>query len=324
MRSPRSSPIGKLAKSYGQSSSPYNAAREILSKSTSTLEKYDAGKTFESGLGTFRKFAVRILESYIGWPFRQTAQRRALPVVLGSPYSEQGLIISAITSLTQLGLCSLEEDSFGKVQSNIRELFQLFTTTVENLEAAEKKLLSDIHWTDVEFEEGTQIPEIEVLLKVLRAALQDLIAAFGNYSDAMTLDSRIMRKAREAAVDTRPKKTEKSRSDDSGLGGGAAEPKRAHPSEKEKEREKERERERAASADKGKSRTRQSRKEPEMREQRPEQTRRLPGRENQVPKFGLGTGRSFSAADEFGAFMSGGNPDAGARADAGNREEDVV
>lgn len=207
--------VDEFVKSLGQSSSPYNAAHRIIRK----VESASQHKTITpaGAIDVFREYSIAILKSPIGHLFQQTHQRRALSLVLGSPYGELSMLVNAIKSLKQLALSSLEEDNYGKVQRNVHELLELFTVTVETLEALEEKLLSDIHWTDVEFRDDSEVPAIEVLLQVLRAALSDLITHFADYSDAMSLSSRLMRKAREASVDLR--KTQRKRSAGRGRGG---------------------------------------------------------------------------------------------------------
>jgi len=218
-----------------------------------------------------------ILKSPIGYLFQHTFRRRALSVILGSPHGEVGLTISAIHSLSQLAVQSIQEDPYGKVQRNVREILETFTTTVENVEAVEKKLLSEIDWTDVEFEneDGNDVvDEIEVLLKVLRASLQELIAAFGNYSDAMALDSRVMRKARDAAVDLRKKNKRAEKKSKSNTGGGASKASERKSSRPQRTAERGAEKQKDATTrnerteGRAKENESQGPKQPEMRERR--------------------------------------------------------
>lgn len=298
------SDIGNLARSFGQSSSPYNATKTILDAGAKYAPNLNPDQISSSTIKTWIRSG---LQTPAGQIFRMTHRRRALPIVIGTPYGELDLIISAINSLTQFSVHSLEEDRFGKVQRNIREIFQLFTATVQNIEAVEKKLLSDVHWTDVEFEneDGSDVvPEIETLLKVLRASLQDLIAAFGNYSEAMTLDSRVMRQAREAAVDMRKKRPRRT----GGGGGGGPNPRpprvarvsnrTTQDRQRPQPRENDRERENGAEQQPGNNEREpetgaHGAAEPEMREARPPRRR--------LPATGTGSTNpsSFSAATAF-------------------------
>jgi len=124
-------------------------------------------------------------------------------VVLGSPNGDLSVIVNAIEAITRLAVCSLAEDPYGKVQSDIPTIIRTFTTTVTNLEHFLETL--EVHWSDEDHVPGTEVPEVETLLRVLRDGLQELVAAFGDYDEALRLSKKDMRLARQAAIDKRKK-----------------------------------------------------------------------------------------------------------------------
>ncbi|TAQ83599.1 hypothetical protein B7494_g8076 [Chlorociboria aeruginascens] len=132
---------------------------------------------------------------YIGVLFRQEYRRKVATVVLGSPYGDVGIIVDAVDALTRLAVRSLEEDKYGNVQRDVKNIIQTFTTTVNKLERFEENLPT--HWTDV-YEERRS-PEADIIQAALKGGLNQLIDAFGDYSEDLRLSRTEMRMAREAA-----------------------------------------------------------------------------------------------------------------------------
>jgi nucleoporin NDC1 len=121
-------------------------------------------------------------------------------IVLGSPYGDVGIIVDAIDALTRFSVCSLIEDKYGNVQRDVPLIIRTLTSTVNKLKDFKKN--SKFHWTDVE--KDRVCPEVDAVLIVLKTGLDELISAFGNYSQDLGLSQSEMRKAREAAAGLGP------------------------------------------------------------------------------------------------------------------------
>ncbi|KAK3344172.1 nucleoporin protein Ndc1-Nup [Lasiosphaeria hispida] len=143
----------------------------------------------------FRDLALKILNSAVGWPFRQEYGRRLAHTVLGEPYGEPSLYINATYALSQLAAHSLTEDKYGNVQRDI-------ATTIRSLTAVTKKLDAFIttlstHWTDVEGKKESG--EVRTILDALKESLGLLVREFSPYARDLRLSMTDMRLAREAA-----------------------------------------------------------------------------------------------------------------------------
>ncbi|KAI9873812.1 MAG: hypothetical protein M1830_010584 [Pleopsidium flavum] len=202
--------IGNLTKSYGQSqpTKPFSisesprAKKYLESGKNKILTPQQQQALSPAGLQeTFNSYLMQFLRSPFGQPFRQTLHRRACVVVLGTPYSNLSIIVDAIDSLTRLAICSLTEDSYGRVQADVPVVIRTFVNTIANLEAFKQNL--PVHWTDVEFREqdgARRIEEVDLVISGLRSGLRELVEAFGGYADNLGLGVREMRIARETAA----------------------------------------------------------------------------------------------------------------------------
>ena len=137
-----------------------------------------------------------VLRTSLGKPFRHEYRRVVNCVVLGTPYGDVGIIIDAIGALTRFAVCSLTEDKYGNVQRDVKLIIQSFTKTVNELEMF-KQSLPD-HWTDVE--RRRESPEVDAILYALREGLNELVTAFGDYSEDLRMSQSEMRLARQAAT----------------------------------------------------------------------------------------------------------------------------
>jgi nucleoporin NDC1 len=197
--------VGTFAKSHGQSptsSSP--KALKLLSKAANAnLTPKQEEEVALDGFGALiRDWTIWFLKSNFGWPFRQEYRRKIAMVVLGSPYGDVGIIVDAIDSLTRLAVCSLQEDKYGNVQRDVKKIIQTLTITVTKLEKFKSSL--GVHWTDVEKKQES--PEVDTILAALKGGLNELIGAFGDYSEDLRLSQNEMRLAREAATPAPRKK----------------------------------------------------------------------------------------------------------------------
>ncbi|TVY18304.1 Nucleoporin [Lachnellula arida] len=195
--------VGRFAKRHGQSppKSISPRSKQLLIKAESavlTREQQEA--VSKQGLGGLIKgWFLILVKSSLGWPFRQEYRRRVATVVLGTPYGDVGVIEDAIDALTRLAVCSLAEDKYGNVQKDVKMIIQTFTRAVIVLEGF--KTTIGIHWTDVEHKQES--PEVDTILETLKSGLNELVGAFGDYSQDLRLSQSEMRQAREAATPMR-------------------------------------------------------------------------------------------------------------------------
>ncbi|KAI9815029.1 MAG: hypothetical protein M1827_002872 [Pycnora praestabilis] len=145
-------------------------------------------------------YMLDFLRSPLGVPFHQTLQRRIAAVILGTPYGDLGTILDSIDILTRLAICSLTEDPYGRVQSDVPTIIRTFTSTIPNLESFKRNM--PIHWTDVKYkDEGERsVPEVDIIIASLRGGLRELLKAFGEYAENLGLSMGEMRIARETAT----------------------------------------------------------------------------------------------------------------------------
>ena len=151
---------------------------------------------------------VKFLQTPPGEPFRQTFARRVCAVVFGTPHSRRINIIHASKSLSALCAASLKEDDYGQVASqSIALVIKTYTTTI--LEVEQFVAGSKPSWTDVDFREGSErfgvrgdrrVEAVEVVLGVLRAGLEEVLLAFGEYAGAVGVGRKELREAREAVA----------------------------------------------------------------------------------------------------------------------------
>ena len=195
-----------ISKSLGQST-PRNTSPVIatlMAKAEDAVhtrkQKEDLAK--DGFPAPLRDWAIWFLQTHLGWPFRQEFSRKIANVVLGSPYGDVGMIVDAIDSLTRLAVCSLQEDKYGGVQKDVKKIVQILTATYTKLEKFKTTMKS--HWTDVEKKRESN--EVAAILDALTNGLDQLVEAFGNYSEDLRLSQSEMRLAREAATPARTKR----------------------------------------------------------------------------------------------------------------------
>ncbi|KAL2265743.1 hypothetical protein VTJ83DRAFT_6843 [Remersonia thermophila] len=145
--------------------------------------------------GLLRDKALGLLQSPLGWPFRQHYRRRVARAVLGAPYGEPNLYANAAYALGGLAAHSLHEDKYGHVQRDVAALVRTLTALARRLDAFRAELPA--HWTDVDA--VRECPEADQVRVALRDALRTLVEAFGPYARDLRLTLADMRLAREAA-----------------------------------------------------------------------------------------------------------------------------
>ncbi|KAI1816614.1 nucleoporin protein Ndc1-Nup [Poronia punctata] len=135
----------------------------------------------------------------LGWPligpfFRQNFGRLLSEAVLGSPYAEASLYANAAYALSQLAVCSLNEDIYGNVQRDVPAIIRTFTAVIKKIEKFRDSFPA--HWTDVA--QDRQCAEVTELLTALKDGLAAVIKGFGPYSSDLRLSRMDMRLAQEA------------------------------------------------------------------------------------------------------------------------------
>ncbi|KAF3399894.1 Nucleoporin NDC1 [Penicillium rolfsii] len=218
--------FGSTAKSYGQSPdwtpTARARAREVLDRastamlsperkqkllaSTQELKRLTGGPSTTYKPEDVHPIVVQVLQ----WcrPLRQTYAQRASSIVFGTPDSSLGSIVDAIDSLTRMLIASLDEDQYGKVQTDVPSVVNLFTQTIISLDAFVHQGGLDAHWTDVYFPPSSQpqaqaearkVPEVELVLDTLQSGLRDLLEAFKPYLRDIGVTGKDLRLARETA-----------------------------------------------------------------------------------------------------------------------------
>jgi nucleoporin NDC1 len=150
---------------------------------------------------------TRLLRSPAGHFLRQTYARRLSGIVLGTPTTSLSSIIDSIESLTRLLIASLQEDPYGKVQTDVPGVVRLFTETATTLgKFAHGEL--EVHWSDANFPpssnpaaqaEARRVPDVELVIDTLKGSLKSLLSAFKPYLKDIGLVGKDLRLAKEVA-----------------------------------------------------------------------------------------------------------------------------
>ncbi|KAK4118728.1 hypothetical protein N657DRAFT_605800 [Parathielavia appendiculata] len=190
--------VNQAALAPGQVSQLSPAAKKAVESAKQQLLKMQKDATgTDDTQGLFRDWAVKVLHSAAGWPFRQHYRRRLAHAVLGEPYGEPSLYVNAACAVSQLALHSLREDKYGNVQRDVAAIVRALTGVAKKLESFGGDAGLATHWTDVEGKR--ECPEVDEVLSALRDALARLIEAFGPYARDLRLSLTDVRLAREAA-----------------------------------------------------------------------------------------------------------------------------
>ena len=202
--------FGSMAKSYGESPQPPKTLK-FLESQRAEGEKYlgvarqkllteDQQQSWSSSglLAQCNVHLIRFLQSWFGYPFRQTFQRRVCVVVLGSPFSELSPIIDSVNALTALAVASLTEDNYGRVAKDVALLIRAFVSVIQSVEGFVERLPA--HWTDVDFSDSDRrVKEVDLVVGSMKAGLKEMVDAFGEYATELGLTEREMKIAKTVA-----------------------------------------------------------------------------------------------------------------------------
>ncbi|KAF1964937.1 hypothetical protein BU23DRAFT_561473 [Bimuria novae-zelandiae CBS 107.79] len=197
--------LGDVAGDFAKSlSSPQNGVqtREYLKKGTAEVSQHlqkgvEEVEARSSGLYT------QFMASPLGYPFRNSLHRTANVVVAGAPYSRISLLCNAITILTNLTLCSLLEDEYGRMQDEVAQIVRVFTEALKKLDEYVAQLT--VPWSDFETlakpeAERKKVAEVEEVRECLRAGLEKILRQFGEYLSGLGMERAEIMEAKKMAA----------------------------------------------------------------------------------------------------------------------------
>jgi nucleoporin NDC1 len=181
-------------------------ARKLLTQGADSLMSKERQQTLSHPIAPFNSainsYLLQALKSPVGFPFQQKFSDRATAVICGAPHSVKTPLLSAISSLSQMAICSLKEDEYGTVSKDVPSIIRTFVSA----EATIVNFLNSLqpHWTDVEFNHempgAREVPEVEQVLFELRDGLTRLINEFGEFAFDLGLNGSEIRQAKAAVM----------------------------------------------------------------------------------------------------------------------------
>ncbi len=193
------SQVEKEAKKALSSSNQTSPLRPIAEKAYAAAKQTIAqgiGATADDPNNILKGTALKVLNSRVGWLFRQEYNRQIETVVLDVPYGEPSLYINAIYALSQFSVHSLREDKYGNVQRDIATIIRTLTSVTNKLEKFKKDTPN--HWSDVTRSRKT--PVVDEVVTALKEGLEQLIDSFEPYARDLRLSLTDIRLAKEAAA----------------------------------------------------------------------------------------------------------------------------
>lgn len=203
-----------LVRTCGSSSpGPSPQAIKLLEYSSSLLTPERRAQLNPNTMtGWIRSNLIKIIRSPFGVPFRKKLSSSAIVVITGTPYSQAGTIVDAVTALTELSVASLKEDSLGQVYKDVPEIIRTFVLAIKNIDGFMRSL--EVHWTDVDLHakdenEKRKVPLVEEVVEALKSGLERILLAFGEYLESMGVTKTEIREAKELVVkDRKPARKE--------------------------------------------------------------------------------------------------------------------
>lgn len=194
------SAVGSFAKSLGdspQSRSP--SAKQYLETARSKLLTQEQQQTLSiEGIKTeANPYLQQVLRTPIGWPLRQTFERRVSSVILAEPYSTIEILLNSIEGLSMLAVGSLKEDSYGKVAQDVPLIIRAYISTQDTIRSFVHNTTP--HWTDIKFKGERRIADVEAIEEELRLGIGRMIENFGAYSGELGLSVDEIKNARAIA-----------------------------------------------------------------------------------------------------------------------------
>jgi nucleoporin NDC1 len=191
--------VGTFAKSIGQSPTSHNPVASIQRSAEQILPKEQRQRIVQDQFAQANSYAVKFLQMPVGEAFRQTFAYRASAVTFGTPHSNRVTVIYAVRALTKLAVCSLTEAQYGGVSKDIPVIIRTLTAAIRSMERFTRTLKPD--WTDVLFSErDREVADIRQVLEVIKAGLEEIVLAFGEYAGELGLSKMEVREARDAST----------------------------------------------------------------------------------------------------------------------------
>lgn len=194
--------IGNIARSIGQSPNSRNSLspkRALEWGTDRVLSKEQQAQLSKQTLSAETNgYMLKLLQTPLGEPLRQTFSRLANAVVFGVPRSNRVNITHAIRALASLVLASLDEDDYGQAAKDVPAIIRSYTSAIAEITRFVQVL--EPSWTDVEFDarKSRDVAEIRELLAELRGLLERMLLAFGEYATSLGLSRKEVREAKEA------------------------------------------------------------------------------------------------------------------------------
>lgn len=188
-RSPGSSPASKLSPIAKKT---FKEAKDrVLTREQQEMVSPEHLK------GQFEQWTLGLMQfDIVASLFQHAFRTQFAAAVLGTPYAEPTLLINAIHVLCELSVHSLAEDQFGNVHRDVTSIIRTLTSVIKKLEAFRSSF--PIHWTDITAKRES--PEVDSVLKALRAGLDQVVTKFEPYSNDLRLTLGDIRHAKEAAA----------------------------------------------------------------------------------------------------------------------------
>jgi nucleoporin NDC1 len=172
-------------------SSPENArnarAKKLLDSGTKGLNQ-----GVQTSRGFLDQYSSQFFQSPLGTFFQSSTRRTASVVIGGTPYSRVTLVVNAIKSLTKLAVLSLKEDSLGQFHKEVPEIIRVFSTAIKQTEEYLRTLSLFVE------ENSPNIPpDVADVVSTLRDGLENVLGAFAEYLEHMSISPIDLRDAKE-------------------------------------------------------------------------------------------------------------------------------
>ena len=182
--------VANEAKIFGSSSNPWSPPVER----TKQLAIEYSSPTIED----LKSRAEAYQQSPLGRYLLTSSIRLIKSAVLGTPTANPALTLHAISGITAFLVASLDEDTFGRAVQGVPPTVQTFTSTIF---AIESFVHNHTNGGKVARKEATELKEVAILLKSLKAALRTLLDKFQGFLNDIGLSIRDLNDARKAAED---------------------------------------------------------------------------------------------------------------------------
>lgn len=128
-----------------------------------------------------------VIKSPVGWPFRQSFERKVTGMICGSPYSRVGVIVDAIDALARLVVQSVQEDQYGQVAKDVPTILRTYLHTLKAVQQYVREAVP--HWSDVSFTEAqrSNVKEVNDVVDALSDGLAGMLGAFTEYTAGMDM-----------------------------------------------------------------------------------------------------------------------------------------